>query len=101
MRPLTIFVALIVVPSAYIAANPTLGSVEHGKWYRYFQSNVHPTSPVLVVVHGSLEANDSGEEAALAFLNTWLEFANRTGTALVSPAFSDHDYGAVPACPHG
>ena len=101
MRLLFIFAAILAVPSTVFAANPTLESVAHGKYYRYFPPNVKPTSPVLIVVHGSLAADDSGEEAALAFLKTWLGFANQTGTALISPAFSDRDYGSGPACPHG
>lgn len=84
-----------------VTGKPTLEAVEHGKYWRYLPRSVTPQSHVLVICHGMLTEEHTGETSALGFMNVWLEFANVTKAVLVAPAFEDETFGAGKGGPHG
>lgn len=84
-----------------VVGEPTLGSVEHGKFWQYMPRSAKPTSPVLVIAHGMLTGTETGETFALGFLKVWIEFSNSTGAVLVAPAFDNENFGGGDGCPHG
>ncbi|NQV24536.1 MAG: alpha/beta hydrolase [Rhodopirellula sp.] len=84
-----------------VAGEPTLETVEHGKYWRYLPKTVTPKSHVLVICHGMLTEEHTGVTSAIGFLKVWIEFANATSAVLVAPAFEDETFGAGTGCPHG
>jgi hypothetical protein len=84
---------LTTVASFAEAGRVELKSTPDGDYYQYVAGSHDGGEPrVLVIVHGSLDSGQTARQAAKAYIQRWLEFAEKERLILVAPAFDRNRY---------
>ena len=68
-------------------------TLDHGDYWQYIPRTIQQPASALVIVHGSVGAQENAIDNAKTMLGWWIDTAEQEGVILIAPAFDSARYG--------
>jgi pimeloyl-ACP methyl ester carboxylesterase len=66
----------------------------YGTFYAYVPNSLESNSEIVVLAHGTPAKDTSARATARYYVSHWRDFAEKTGSIVLAPAFSDEDFSS-------